>query len=133
MVTKVSHIGIVVNDLTRAVEKFQGFGLPCTEIKEDKEIGVRAGFLSAGDTNIEIICLTEASSKNDPMMELVRKEKGAINHICLQVDDIESSIRDFESKGAKLVEGCPRVGAHGRIAFFYPETTENVLIEICQV
>jgi hypothetical protein len=32
-----------------------------------------------------------------------------------------------------MIEGCPRKGAHGRIAFFHPETTEGVLIELCEL
>lgn len=35
--------------------------------------------------------------------------------------------------GSKLIEGSPRSGAHGRIVFFHPETTEGVLMEICEV
>ena len=42
-------------------------------------------------------------------------------------------ILDFERNGAKMIEGCPRKGAHGRIAFFYPETTAGVLIELCEL
>ncbi len=133
MIKKVSHIGVVVDNLQSTLEKFEGFGLPCKEIKEDKEIGISAGFLPVGDTSIEIIDLTGAHKKNDPMIQLVESVKGAMNHICFEVDDIESSIRDFESKGARLVEGCPRAGAHGRIAFFYPNTTANLLIELCEV
>ena len=133
MIKKIRHVGIVLDNLERALEKFEAFGLPCAERKEDKEIGIRAGFLPVGDTSLEIINLTGEGKKHDPMIHLVGSIKGTINHLCFEVDDLESSIRDFESKGAKLIEGCPRPGAHGRIAFFYPETTENVLIELCQL
>jgi methylmalonyl-CoA/ethylmalonyl-CoA epimerase len=64
---------------------------------------------------------------------MVRGQKGTINHLCFEVDDLEATVQDFERSGAKLAEGCPRPGAHGRIAFFYPETTEGVLIELCEV
>jgi len=133
MIKKIEHIGVLVNNLERAIQKFQGFGFQCTEIKEDKEIGIKAGFLAVGETSIEIIDFTRVAKKDDPMIRLVESVEGAINHFCFEVDDLESTIRDFESKGAKLIEGCPRPGAHGRVAFFYPETTENVLIELCQL
>ena len=130
MLKKIRHIGIVVDDLARAVDKFQGFGLSCTETKENKNMGLRIAFLPIGDTLIEFLNYTGPDTGHDTV---VRSQKGAINHICFEVDDLEASIKAFQQKGAKLVEGCPRPGAHGRIAFFYPETTEGVLIELCQV
>jgi len=130
MLKKIRHIGIVVEGLERAIERFKGFGLHCTEVMENKDIGVRIAFFPIGDTLIEFLKYTKPDTGQDTV---VRSQKGAINHICFEVDDLEASIKDFEKNGAKLVEGCPRPGAHGRIAFFYPETTEGILVELCQV
>jgi methylmalonyl-CoA/ethylmalonyl-CoA epimerase len=133
MIKKLRHIGVMVENLERTIGKFRAFGLPCTEIKEMKEMDARIGFLPIGDTLIEIICHLKPDKRDDPMVSMVRGQKGAINHLCFEVDNLEATIQDFEKNGAKLAEGCPRLGAHGRIAFFYPETTEGVLIELCEV
>lgn len=130
MLRKIRHIGIVVEDLKRAIDKFEGFGLCCNEVTEIKELGIKVGFLPIGDSLIELIYYTDPKKRESGV---VGRQKGSINHISFEVDDLETSIRNFEKKGAKLVEGNPRPGAHGRVAFFYPETTEGVLIEICQV
>jgi methylmalonyl-CoA epimerase len=130
MLKKIRHIGIVVENLERAINKFKAFGLSCSEVMEIKEVGVKIGFFPIGDTLIELLYYTGPDKGHD---SVVRSQKGAINHLCFEVDDLELSIQDFEKNGAKLVNGFPRSGAHGRIAFFYPETTEGVLIEICQV
>jgi hypothetical protein len=103
--------------------------LPCREIKEDKKIDLKVGFLSVGDTAIEILHHTAPDRGDNPMSSVVRSQKGVINHLCFEVDDLDAAILDFEQSGAKMLEGCPRPGAHGRIAFFYPETTAGVLIE----
>ncbi len=132
MIKKRRHIAIMAEDFEQALEKLKGFGLPCSEVKEDKRIDLRVGFLSVGDTAIELLHHTQPDPGNDPVSRIVRGQKGTINHLCFEVDDLEASIRDFERNGAKLIEGCPRPGAHGRIAFFYPETTAGVLIELCQ-
>jgi len=126
---KIRHIGIVIKEFERAIDKFKGFGLLCTEVTELKELGIKVAFLPIGDSSIELIYYTDPEKGRD---SVVRKQKDAINHICFEVDDIEASIKDFERNGAKLVEGYPKPGAHGRVAFFHPETTEGVLIEICQ-
>ncbi len=133
MLKKLRHIGIMVGNFEQAIEKFNGFGIPCTEIKENKQIDLRAGFLPLGDIALEVLYHSKPDPGNDSVSTVVRGQKGALNHLCFEVDDLDATIRDFERSGAKLVEGCPRPGAHGRIAFFHPETTEGVLIELCEL
>jgi len=133
MLKKLRHIGIMVEDFEQAVEKFKGFGMQCSEIKEDKKIDLQIAFLSIGDVAIELLHHTKPDSGDDPMSSIVRGQKGAINHLCFEVDDLDAAIREFERKGARMVEGCPRRGAHGRIAFFHPETTDGVLMELCEI
>jgi methylmalonyl-CoA/ethylmalonyl-CoA epimerase len=129
MLRKLNHIGILVDDLKNAITKFEEFGLKLTEVRENRKIGAEIAFLSIGDTSLEIIRHTGPDKGDDAMVSVVREQKGPINHLCFDVDDFEATIRHFEKSGAKLVEGCPRAGAHGQIAFFYPKTTEGVLIE----
>lgn len=133
MLKKLRHIGIMVDNFDQALGQFKGFGLECMETKEDKRIDLLAGFFSIGETSIELLHHTKPDKGDDIMSSVVRSQKGAINHLCFEVDDLEASIRDFERNGAKMIEGCPRKGAHGRIAFFYPETTSGVLIELCEL
>jgi methylmalonyl-CoA/ethylmalonyl-CoA epimerase len=133
MLKKLRHIGVMVENFDQAIQQFTGFGLTCSEIKEDKKIDLQAGFLSIGDTAIEILHHTKPDRGDNLMSSVVRGQKGAINHLCFEVDDLDASIRDFERNGARIIEGCPRPGAHGRIAFFYPETTGGVLIELCEL
>lgn len=133
MLKKLRHLGIMVEDFEKALEKFKGFGIQCSEVKEDKRIDLQIAFLSVGDIAIELLHHTKPDRGDDPMSTIVRGQKGAINHLCFEVDDLDASIREFEQQGAKMIEGCPRKGAHGRIAFFHPETTEGVLIELCEL
>jgi methylmalonyl-CoA/ethylmalonyl-CoA epimerase len=133
MLKKMRHIGIMGKDFERTVKKFKGFGLPCTEVMEVKEIKAKIAFFPIGDTMLELICEEGPVNPQDKMQVTVRKQEGTINHLCFEVDNLETTIKDFEKNGAKLIEGCPRRGAHGRVAFFDPETTEGVLIELCEV
>ncbi|MFC1943094.1 VOC family protein [Chloroflexota bacterium] len=132
MTKKMRHVGVIVEDLDRAIKKFEGFGLSCTEVIEREEEGMRIAFLPIGDTLIEFLSFSPDKGW-DSTHTVVRSQKGAINHLCFEVDSLDASIKDFEKHGAKLVEGSPHPGAHGRVAFLYPETTEGVLIELCEV
>jgi methylmalonyl-CoA/ethylmalonyl-CoA epimerase len=100
------------------------------EIIEKKDTGVEIAFAPVGETLIELLHYTKPTQAK---RSIVREQKGAINHICFEVDDLEEAIRYFEERGLKVAKGYPASGAHGRIAFFEPSTTEGVLIEICQV
>lgn len=132
MIRKLRHIGIIVNDIDSAVHKFEGFGLRLGELIERKELGMKNAFFPLGDTILEFLSFQSGKELN-AVQSLLRSQKGAINHLCFEVENLEESIRDFQENGAKIVEGGPRSGAHGRIAFFYPETTDGVLIELCEV
>lgn len=133
MLKKLRHVGIMVEDFDRAIEKFKALGIECTEIGENKKIDLRVGFLPIGDSALELLYHSQPDNGEDHMSSVVRGQKGALNHLCFEVDDLEGTIRAFEENGAKMVQGCPRPGAHGRIAFFYPESTAGVLIELCEV
>lgn len=132
MIKKIRHIGIVVEDMDSAVKKYEGFGLTCNERLEKKEEGMQIAFFPIGDTLIELISFSPDKGW-DPVHTVVRSQNGALNHLCFEVQDLEGSIEDFEKNGAALLEGSPMAGAHGRVAFFQPQTTDNVLIELCEV
>ena len=59
MLKKLLHIGIMVEDFEQAVEKFKGFGMQCSEIKEDKKIDLQIAFLSIGEVAIELLHYVE--------------------------------------------------------------------------
>ena len=132
MLKKLHHVGIIVEDLDRRIKKFEGFGLHCTEIIEKRDGSSKIAFFPVGDTLVEFVRYNP-DWKPDHLNALVQAQPGVINHLCFEVQDLEAAIRDFERNGAKLVEGTPLSVEMGRIAFFYPETTEGVLIEICQL
>ena len=120
MLKKIRHVGIMVDDLDEAIRRFAAFGIPCTETGENKKIDLRVGFLPIGDSALELLYHSRPDTGDDPMSTIVRSQKGALNHLCFEVDDLDAAIRTFQESGAKMVEGCPRPGAHGRIAFFHP-------------
>jgi catechol 2,3-dioxygenase-like lactoylglutathione lyase family enzyme len=54
-----------------------------------------------------------------------------INHLSLQVEDIDSAIVRVTAAGLRLQEGFPRRGAHGSVAFFERDDATGLLLEIC--
>jgi methylmalonyl-CoA epimerase len=130
MLKKLHHIGILLEDFDGKVKRFEKFGLACSKVIEKKEEALQIAFFPIGDTLIEFISYT--TNKSDDLSQLIRSQQGQLNHLCFEVDDIEATIQDFEKNGAKLIEGSLRVGVTGRIAFFHPETTDGILIELTE-
>jgi methylmalonyl-CoA epimerase len=65
--------------------------------------------------------------------KFISKRGPGIHHIAVQVDDINASLADLKSKGARLIDETPRIGAGGcLIAFVHPSTTNGVLLELVQ-
>ena len=131
MLKKIHHIGIIAENFEEKIKKFEGFGLRCTEKMEKKQDAIKLAFFPIGDTLLELISYPPRKEW-DYLTTVVRAHKDVVNHICFEVDDMDGAIRDFGKNGARLVEGSPQDGATGRIAFFYPETTAGVLIELCE-
>ena len=55
MLKKLRHVGIMVDDFDRAIEKFKGLGIDCTETAENTNIDLRVGFLPIGDSALELL------------------------------------------------------------------------------
>ena len=103
-------------------------GFLVQKLEDLKEAGVKIAFFPIGDSLIELLCFEPDKRQNAP----AGSQKNAINHICFEVENLDASIQDFQKNGAKLMEGFPKTMGQSRMAFFSPETTLNVLVEILQ-
>jgi methylmalonyl-CoA/ethylmalonyl-CoA epimerase len=131
MLKRIHHLGIIVDDLESKMKRFEGFGLHCNQVLESKEGGYKIALFPIGEVLIELISYSP-DKEPDQMTKITRAHNDVINHICFEVDNIHTAVQDFQKTGAKLIEGSQRKGLTGQIAFFYPETTEGLLIELNQ-
>lgn len=123
------HIGIIVENLEKSMALFESlFGLQTPEIKEMDEVGLRIATLKAENIDIELIQYTTCA---DNFGERVMGTPSGVNHLSIKTDDVDTSVLEFENKGVCVMEGFPRTGSHGRVAFFKKETTRDILLEIC--
>lgn len=125
----VDHIGIIVENLDQSIELFEAlFDLRPSKIKDLPEAGLRVAHLQAHNIEIELIQYTGADTFGQKVMG---REKG-VNHLSVRVKDIRKALKDCTQKGLKLMDGFPRQGSHGQVAFFEPDTTQGILFEICE-
>jgi len=127
---RVEHIGIIVDDLDGSLRLFEDlFGLRAARVQEMDEVGLRVARLDADNVHIELIQYTSTGES------FGRRTMGSVpgyNHISVEVEDMSEALKEWSSKGVRVMEGFPRPGSHGRVAFFEPDSTGGLLLEACE-
>jgi methylmalonyl-CoA epimerase len=131
MIKKIDHIGIAVKDLNEALKVYTDIlGLKAAGEETVEEQKVRTVFIPVGESEIELL---ESTAPDGPIAKFIEKNGEGIQHIALNVDNIEKTLEDLKSKGVRLIDEKPRRGAGGaKIAFIHPKATKGVLIELCE-
>ena len=127
--THIDHIGIVVADLDAAVSRLKPLFGDSIHIKELVDVGLRVAEFRAANVTVELLQYT---GKNDAFARQVMGERLGLNHISARVENVERSLAELRNAGLRPMEGFPRQGAHGRVAFFEPDAVTGLLFEICQ-
>ena len=131
MIKKINHIGIAVNNIDEALGLYTdvlGLKLEGVEVVEEQK--VKTAFLPIDNTEFELL---ESTDKDGPIAKFIEKRGQGIQHIALEVEDIEKAIEEMKAKGIRMIDEKPRYGAGGaKIAFLHPKSTYGVLIELCQ-
>lgn len=124
----IDHVGILVADLDAALERLKPlFGAPA-QVKELADAGLRVAEFQAANVTIELLQYTGDAQ----FARRVMGERLGLNHISARVEDVERSLAALTAAGLRPMEGFPRQGAHGRVAFFEPDPVSGLLFEICQ-
>ncbi len=128
---KINHIGIATKRIDEALKFWSdALGLENihTEIVEDQK--VRVAMLPIGESRIELL---EPTSDDSPISKFLEKRGGGIHHIAVEVDDIRAKLLQLKSKGMRLIDENPRIGAEGcLVAFVHPSSSNGVLLELVQ-
>jgi methylmalonyl-CoA/ethylmalonyl-CoA epimerase len=128
---KIEHLGIAVADLDRSIPLFeQLLNTPCYKKEEVASEGVNTAFFQVGDSKIELLQATGASS---PISKFIDKKGEGIHHIAFEVENIEAEMKRLAALGFELLNPVPKKGADNKlVCFLHPKTTNGVLIELCQ-
>ncbi|CAG8836497.1 12967_t:CDS:2, partial [Racocetra persica] len=63
-----------------------------------------------------------------------RNKNGGVHHVCIEVDDVTTAIKDLASKGIRPIDPEPKIGAHGNpVVFLHPKDCCGVLIELEEI
>jgi methylmalonyl-CoA epimerase len=125
------HIGIAVKDLAASLAFFRdALGLEIEAPEEVASQRVRAHFLPAGDSKLELL---EATSPDSAIARYIEKYGAGMHHVAFRVDDIVATLAQLKARGIRLIDEQPRPGAEGAlVAFIHPSSAHGVLVELKQ-
>lgn len=130
-VIRISHLGIAPKDNQAAAAFFGdvlGLARQGEETVAEQKVHVR--FFQAENSRLELL---EATTADSPIAKFLEQKGSGIQHVALEVDDIEAWVIHLKEKGVRLIDESPRRGAHDtRIAFVHPAATGGVLVELVQ-
>jgi methylmalonyl-CoA/ethylmalonyl-CoA epimerase len=127
----IDHIRVAVKNLSEASKFYTDIlGLERTGTETVSDQKARVSFIPIKDTNIELL---ESTEPGGPIAKFIESRGEGIHHIALRVENIEEAVQALKTKGVRLIDQKPRIGARGiKIAFIHPRETKGVLIEICE-
>ncbi|MCK4761156.1 MAG: methylmalonyl-CoA epimerase [Candidatus Aminicenantes bacterium] len=129
MIKKIDHIAVAVDNLDEAIAMYRDvLGLEFHGVEEVAGQKVKVAFFKVGEMHIE---LTAPTSEDSPAAKFIAKRGAGIHHIAFEVDDISAQAADFESKGVRMIDREPKIGAGGaKIVFAHPKSFAGVLFEL---
>jgi methylmalonyl-CoA epimerase len=124
----VHHIGIAVDDLDAAVERYRSlFGATVEHRERVEDQGVEAASLHVGGSRIELLA---PLGPETPVGKFLAKRGPGMHHVAFEVEDVAGELERLKADGVQLIDEAPRLGMFGlQVAFVHPEATGGVLAE----
>lgn len=126
----VDHLGVAVRSIAVARRMYETLGVSVGPVEDLPDDGVRAAFVVAGVTRIELL---EPTRADGPIARFLSKKGEGMHHIAFGVRDIVAALDQARRAGVALIDDVPRRGAHNtRIAFLHPKNLNGILIELVE-
>ncbi len=133
MPKRIDHVAIIVRNIDQALAFYRDIlGIAPREIRDVPTEQVRIAFLPLGGPDGSEIELIEPTTSDSSLVKFLEKRGEGLHHICLEVDDIDTSLQEMQERGAPVLDQRPRIAAEGRAIFVHPKGTNGVLLELLE-
>jgi methylmalonyl-CoA/ethylmalonyl-CoA epimerase len=132
LLTQIDHVGIAVEDLDAAVERYRRtLGVEPAHRERVESQGVEEVLLPVGTSFIQLL---GALGPDTPVGRFLERRGPGVHHIGFRVDDVASALDQLKGEGLRLIDDTPRPGSRGTtIAFVHPKGMGGVLVELVQL
>lgn len=127
----IEHIGLAVTAIKKDAPFWKHImNIPHknTELVDDQ--GVITDIYDTGKGKVELL---EPTAQNTAVGKFLDKRGPGIHHVCFEVDDIYSAIKELKDSNIQIISDEPTIGAEGyKVVFIHPRSTGGVLVELAQ-
>ena len=126
MITRVSHIGVVVRSIDDSLELMEElFGARELERLSFPEAAQTSSLVQVGDTLFELM---EPLGQEGVVAKYLYEHGEGLHHVSLYSNDLDGDCEVFQRRGVRIV-GKAESGDM-KVAFTHPKSTFGVLFEI---
>ncbi len=99
-----------------------------TEAVENQ--GVTTDIYDTGRGKVELL---EAMGEDSPIGKFLENRGAGIHHVCFEVDNITTAIKELKEFNVQVLSNEPTIGAEGyKVVFIHPKSTGGVLVELAE-
>ena len=137
MIKRIKHLAIAVADIDDAVESYRTrLGVDNPRRYEWEQGQSREAHFEWGEVELQ---LCQSTNPDGRFAQHIARHGEGLQHVCLEVEDIESSIAQAVDTGAELkaCKACDKIGPHphseGWVAFLAGQAVPGLEVEFMQV
>jgi methylmalonyl-CoA epimerase len=137
MIERISHIGIVVQDLDSAVKLWtETFGLEVHSRLEIPVEGIRSVLLSpggiAGEMSIELMEPTDKSDLGNAVARRLARAGEGFYHVAVEVDDVRAAGEKLAEREMTVIERPPATEGDSMRWLVHPKSSNGVMVELLE-
>ena len=127
----IEHLGIAVESIDKSApfwKHIQQIAHSSTEDVIDQ--GVITDIYDTGNGKVELL---ESMGDDTPIGKFLNNRGPGIHHVCFEVSDINSAIKELKENNINILSEKPTIGAEGyKVVFIHPKSTGGVLVELAE-
>lgn len=132
MLSKIDHVGILVEDIDANAALFDLLGLEIGAVERVPAFGVDIAFIRVGESLVELVEPVDRESTIAADLDTT-DQAALLHHVAYRVDDIEAQLAKLRAAGIELADEEPRQGAGGAsVAFLERQAANGVRIELVE-
>lgn len=127
---RIHHVAVVVRDMGAALTFYRDrLGLALEVVRHIEQDRVNIAFLGVGESKVELV---EPTDETTGVARFLASRGEGFHHVCFEVPDLARALAELAGAGVELIDGVPRRGAEGPVAFIHPRSCHGVLVELIE-
>jgi len=128
VITRIHHAAVAVQDLDEGLAFWRDtLELPLIRSADLPDHGVRAALLACGTGELEVLA---PATPDSGLARFLQSRGEGLHHVCFESDDVGREVRRFIGIGVDMIDGKPRQGLAGKVAFVHPRACARLLVEL---